>query len=128
PGELEEAQQHGESVAHLRITQDDDHGGKRAVCTACDTASCDGGYKPLDCRSYPFFPVIEDGRVGAVIKGRKCPLLVQHLIDHARWVEFAWNRVLARSPKVRRWLAAVKLHGYAPFDFDKLKPHDLRVG
>jgi hypothetical protein len=71
---------------------------------------------------------MDDGRVGAFIKGRKCPLLVQHLIDHAQWVEFVWNCLLARTPKVRHWLAAVKLNGYARFDFNRIRPRDLRVG
>src|SRR4029077_14157476 len=64
PGELEEARAGGQSTAHLEITQADYHGGKKAVCKARDTAHCDGGFKPLDCVSYPFFPApAGDGRL-----------------------------------------------------------------
>jgi Fe-S-cluster containining protein len=125
PGELEEARKDGKSFTHLQIIQDDDHGGKRAVCKANDTSSCDDGYKPLDCRCYPFFPIINDGRVGAFIKGRKCPLLTQHLVEHAQWVEFVWNRLLARSLTMRRWLGAVKQVGYTYVD--NIKPCNRAV-
>jgi DNA-binding XRE family transcriptional regulator len=48
PGELEAAKSGSQPTAHLRIIDADYHGGKKSVCTAKCTASCDGGLKPLD--------------------------------------------------------------------------------
>jgi hypothetical protein len=113
PGELEEARAGGQSTAHLTITDADYHGGKKAICKARDTASCDGGFKPLDCVSYPFFPAPPvAGDVDLLIKGRKCPLLPQHLQRHAARVREAWNAIAARNPKILSWLSRVKLVGY----------------
>ena len=61
PGELGEAYLNGESTQHLKIIDANYHGGQKAICTAKDTASCDGGLKPLDCKSYPFFPAPSQG-------------------------------------------------------------------
>jgi hypothetical protein len=113
PGELEEAQAAGQSTAHLAITDADYHGGKKAICKARDTASCDGGFKPLDCVSYPFFPAPPGtGPVDLLIKGRKCPLLPQHLQRHAARIRETWNALAARNPKILYWLNKVKLVGY----------------
>jgi hypothetical protein len=47
PGELEAAQAAGQSIAHLKITDADYHGGQKAVCTAKCTATCDNGFTDL---------------------------------------------------------------------------------
>jgi hypothetical protein len=113
PGELEAARAAGESTAHLEITEADYHGGKKAVCKARDTAHCDGGLKPLDCVSYPFFPAPPGrGVVDLLIKGRKCPLLPQHLQRHAATIRAAWNALAAGNPRILDWLNKVRLVGY----------------
>lgn len=112
PGEVEEAQSRGERLDHLELTPLA-FGGWRAVCHARETATCDHGYKPLDCCSYPFFPVINaNDTLAADLKGAKCPLAAHALTSHRRWVERAWNRLLATSPRVREWLRRVRLVGY----------------
>jgi hypothetical protein len=124
PGEYESAKRQGESMAHLQIIEDDDHGGKRAVCKAGDTSNCDNGYKPLDCKSYPLFPLIDpSGNIRSLVKGTKCPLLEQHLIEHTRWVEETWKHLLARSSKIRKWLRSVRLIGYSLFE----QTHDITM-
>jgi hypothetical protein len=113
PGELAAARAAGQSTAHLEITEADYHGGQKAVCKARDTASCDGGFKPLDCASYPFFPAPPgQGPVDLLIKGRKCPLLPQHLQHHAAMIRAAWNAIIDRNPTIRGWLNKVRLVGY----------------
>ena len=86
------------------------------ICTAKDTASCDNGYKPLDCQSYPFFPTIalaEDGyKLEAGLKGAKCPLLVAQVKEHAAWVIDEWNAEIHDNPSIARWLVKVSLVGY----------------
>lgn len=114
PGELAAAEARQESLGHLRIIAEE-RGGARAVCEARHTEVCDGGYKPLDCRSYPYFPVLRDQEdsVGQwLLKGRKCPLVPDEIGDHARWVVEQWNQLLARSPEVAGWLRGVVLVGY----------------
>ena len=113
PGEIEQAEAAGQPTAHLKIIDKDYHGGKKAVCTARDTATCDGGFKPLDCASYPFFPAQpKAGVVGdLLIKGKKCPLQTEHLAAQAAMVRTAWGekasevwqeRVRRETP-LRRW-------------------------
>jgi hypothetical protein len=63
---------------------------------------------------YPFFPA-PPGRttkMDALIKGRKCPLLAQHLRHHAAMIRAAWNAVIERNPAIRSWLNKVRLVGY----------------
>lgn len=113
PGELEEAGREGKSVAHLYIVADA-HGGNKAVCHAKDKSCCDGGYKPLDCASYPFFPTVNDrtGQIQVGLKGGKCPLQKDHLANHQRWVAQRWQRLLASVPGLRRWIRQTRLVGY----------------
>jgi Fe-S-cluster containining protein len=113
PGELEEAVAKGPSTAHLRVIATES-GGYRAVCTARDTATCDAGYKPLDCQSYPFFPVLHADRdeVDVMIKGRKCPLQVAEIREHKAWVGAVWNEAVSARPEIAQWLRQVRLVGY----------------
>jgi hypothetical protein len=75
PGELDMAKAAGYSLDHLFIDSDL-FGGQRARCVAHDTSTCDNGYKPLDCASYPFFSysVSGAGRVTAFMKVRSARL------------------------------------------------------
>jgi hypothetical protein len=113
PGELEAAWAAGQSTAHLKIIDGDYHGGQKAVCNAKCTASCDGGFKPLDCASYPFFPAPPSGgEVGLLLKGQKCPLVAEHHQEHAAAVKAAWNLLIRDNPAVGPWLDKVRLVGY----------------
>ena len=114
PGEFEEAQNKRQSISHLVIIDDNYHGGKKAICKAKCTSTCDGGFKPLDCASYPFFPEApEEGVIDFLIKGKKCPLQRVHLQEHAQYVRTIWNKIIEVKPEVARWLAKVKLVGYS---------------
>lgn len=116
PGELREAIDQGLSVGHLDVV-DDGQGGHRAICRARHRQTCDDGYKPLDCASYPFFPRIDEhGNLGPVDKGTKCPLPALALGEHKRWAIEQWSRVLARLPRVRAWLRTARLVGYERSD------------
>lgn len=113
PGELNEAVSAGAALGHLEIRPSSD-GGHRAICHACDTGCCDGGYKPLDCASYPFFPTIDssDQQVRSGLASPKCPLLLSGLREHRQWVARQWRSLAARSYAVRRWLGRVTLVDY----------------
>jgi hypothetical protein len=115
PGELQAAAARGASLSHLHVFDDDDHGGARATCRAASTATCDDGYKPLDCASYPLFPSVSaDGVLEGLLKGQKCPLDSAALDIHAEWTLGRWEALAAASPAVAAWLAEVTLVGYAP--------------
>ena len=112
PGEAELARSRGESLDHLDLSPLP-YGGWRAICRAGDTATCDRGYKPLDCQSYPLFPTLDnDGHLAVGLKGAKCPLSAARIEPHRRWVERRWKQLIEKNPTVARWLARVRLVGY----------------
>ncbi|HTU72726.1 MAG TPA: hypothetical protein VMG38_04335 [Trebonia sp.] len=130
PGEVDAARGRNESLDHLNIFDDDYHGGSRATCRASDTARCDGGYKPLDCATYPFFPVMSDHRDAATpepgvdpasaarphpvewLVGRKCPLNPAYLGAHRERMQAIWQDLLRADARVGPWLRLVRLVGY----------------
>lgn len=125
PGELAAAEAAGKSIQHLAVIDDDYNGGQKVVCTAKDTASCDAGYKPLDCETYPLFPVRRDGQqVDWFIKGQKCPLQEVHLTELRAWAKTAWDELIKQKPEVGPWLDLVELVGYT----DKPATKQLKVG
>jgi hypothetical protein len=113
PSEIDNALASGSSIKHLEIHVDT-NGGHKAICKARNTANCDGGYKPLDCASYPLFPVIKPGGEIAdsvMLFGAKCPLPLAWLSCHWQWVVGEWTE-LARDAKIVHWLRSVRLVGY----------------
>lgn len=96
PGELEAAQISGRSLTHLNVFDSDYFGGARATCHASDTSTCDNGYKPLDCATYPFFPVIgiKGEETMSLLKGSKCPIEASEIPYHKVWV---YKRVLTQK-------------------------------
>lgn len=117
PGELEKAKQAGLSVDHLLATPDE-AGGHRAICQAKNKARCDDGYKPLDCASYPLFPVVaSDGALKTFLKGSKCPLRMEHLTDHSHWVLSNWKRLEGSVENLDQWLLSVGLVDYEAIRF-----------
>lgn len=110
PGEVEEAQERNQSLNHLELTPY--HGGYKAICRAKDTSTCDGGYKPLDCQSYPFFPTVKGTSLHINLKGEKCPLTLLHLRTHQIWVKKKWENLILRAPIVSEWIKKVVLVGY----------------
>jgi len=127
PGEIEDAQARGQSLAHLEILDSNHYGGARAKCRAADTATCDHGYKPLDCVSYPFFPEIleaADGKAGrvTVAKGLGCPIQGREIPFHARFVRDLWRRLAQRRPAVAAWIRSLSLSSTDAFDPEPYDP------
>jgi hypothetical protein len=113
PGEIEAALAEGKLVTHLEILDPNYHGGMRARCRALDTRSCDQGYKPLDCASYPLFPVLlpktDDATPASslVVKDSVCPIHSSEILDHGRFVVDAWNRLMKTNAAVKSWLTSI---------------------
>ena len=105
PQELE-----GKNTDHLEVIDEDYHGGKKVVCKAQDAASCDGGYKPIDCRMYPVFPKPDSG----FIHGSKCPLDLSVKRGHvARSTDLLDEyREKHKDVDVDRFLGKVEMVGY----------------
>jgi Fe-S-cluster containining protein len=124
PGELEKARAAGLSVSHLKLIDEQYHGGARAICEATEHKNCDGGYKPLDCASYPLFPRVAAGdtQVTRFLKGTKCPLTAADIGDHEAWVTAAWNRLIADDESILHWLRRVRLVGYEPVPSGRIIP------
>lgn len=112
PGEFEEAEAAGLSTTHLSVTPLR-QGGFTAVCQAKNRGNCDGGYKPLDCQSYPFFPSInQGGEVVLGLKGKKCPLKEQSLKAHSGAILRRWSKLLRARPAISSWIREIRLIGY----------------
>lgn len=61
-----------EALSHLTITEDSYLGGKKVSCSAKNTATCDGGYKPVHCGIYPLWAKTLDST--GLYRSNKCPL------------------------------------------------------
>jgi hypothetical protein len=129
PGELEEAVARGQSVAHLEVIDLNYHGGVRVKCRAKDTATCDNGYKPMDCVSYPFFPDLaptSDAKNGGpevtLSKGSGCPIQGHQIPGHAQYVREKWQKIIQRKPEVAAWLRSFSDSNTDPFDPESYDP------
>lgn len=124
PGELEEARAQGRSLAHLEILEESYHGAPRVRCRAKNTATCDGGYKPLDCVSYPFFPELPEDPGSAKLtlsKGGGCPIAAHEIPAHAIYVTGLWQALMEKKPAVTDW---VRSFGCAETDAFDSEPYE----
>lgn len=125
PGERELALEQGESAGHIEVTGTHPAGGDFGYCNPhrIDQRQChpSRNFKPLDCRSYPLFPTIRDGRLALLIDTR-CPLSARdpaRLKPHAQLILASWQREVERNPAVGHWLASLELPTYEPFSLDE---------
>mgnify|MGYP006282401069 CR=1 FL=1 len=118
PGELENAEEHTD---HLEVIDDDYHGGKKVICKAEHPENCDGGYKPLDCASYPLFPTqidSEDPQESSFIMADqdRCPIPAPFLSDHARKTIRWWKGIDMTLDELNDFLAKIEMVGYIDYD------------
>ena len=71
---------HEQEISHLQIIDDDYFGGKKVKCVAKDCKSCDNGYKPIMCRTYPLW--VKSVKKRFVFRSGKCPLKNERLDSH----------------------------------------------
>ena len=126
PGELEDAKKQGWMTAHLEVLEENYHGGVRVRCRAKDTTICDYGYKPLDCVSYPFFPIVPkestDNACHRVImlgKGSGCPILRHEIPNHEVFIQDLWKKRIEKKPIIWAWLKAVSFTSSDLFDHEE---------
>jgi Fe-S-cluster containining protein len=63
---------------HLKVIKEDYNGGMHVKCIANDKKNCDNGYKPTQCKIYPFWFRSD----GTIEKSTRCPLKLNQLNDH----------------------------------------------
>lgn len=123
PGELDKAVEQGHLIEHLEVIDSDFYGGAKAICHARDTTICDGSYKPLDCASYPVFPLVDrvdEQELTHAFKGDDCPL-ENHMVEyHARRVLAIWSVLANADPKIMAWLVQVTKDTSNPEHFSVL--------
>lgn len=120
PGEWD--QEPNERKEHIIISDDNDHGGKLGYCDKenFDQSQCNPlqNFKPLDCHSYPFFPVIVDGQLKLSIDSKRCPLSkdIEKLRDHYRFILSEWLKAIENDESVKTWIESISLDGYEVID------------
>lgn len=115
PGEWE--QQSQEMRDHLDIVGEDQHGGMLAYCDPerFDQTRCDPSrnFKPLDCQSYPFAPMLRDGALVLVVDSRYCPLGREALTLHYQVIYDRWSNLLRQDARLTSWIGSLPLNGYS---------------
>jgi hypothetical protein len=128
PGELADAVANGKSLNHLQIIDANYVGGARAKCVARQTATCDAGYKPLDCKSYPLFPRVAASDAGPqrraldLTKGLGCPISADLLSAHGQHVRATWAALVDSRRAVEQWLVDVWGDGDEADDVERFAP------
>ncbi|WP_299248924.1 hypothetical protein [uncultured Aquimarina sp.] len=110
PNEFEYAEKKGFSLNHLRIIDKIEGNGFKALCNAKNRVKCDNGYKPIDCKIYPVFPIMNDTYI---LKGKKCPLAYQSLKIHVKKSKHhIQNLPFIEFKELKKWLQFVQLVDY----------------
>lgn len=106
---------HEQETSHLQIIDDDYFGGKKVKCMAKDCKSCDNGYKPIMCRTYPLW--VKSVKKGFVFRSGKCPLKNGQLInqkDFALSLFKDFRNKLIPSIDIDSFLAKAWIDRYEP--------------
>ena len=105
PGEFESTQLRKD---HIKIIDENYFGGKKAICLRpCK----EGEFKPLDCKSYPYFPMTNKDGSFKIIKGLKCPLKEKELTSHKKKFFEIWFNLL-KNKEIYKWVYNIDLIGY----------------
>jgi hypothetical protein len=105
PGEIESTKLRKE---HIKIIDDNYFGGKKAICLK----PCrEDEFKPLDCKSYPYFPMINKIGLMKILKASKCPLKEYELVDHKIKFLEIWD-LFIKNETINEWLKKIELIGY----------------
>ena len=106
---------HEKEISHLQIIDDDYFGGKKVKCVAKDCKSCDNGYKPVMCRTYPLW--VKSVNKGFVFRSKKCPLSNEQLTGHKEFTLSLFNdfrNSLLPSVDIDSFLSRAWIDQYSP--------------
>jgi len=104
PGEYENSKL---NKNHLLILNEDWFGGKIVTCTRMCT---DNDLKPLDCKTYPFFPFFDEKNDLFLKISPRCPLSKDELKQHREKTTMHWKELI-EDKKIADWIKTVKLVG-----------------
>jgi hypothetical protein len=112
PGELQ-----GSTLPrdHIETISEGQYGETYGYCKkeCFDQSKCNHllNFKPLDCRSYPFFPVFCDEHLELAIDANRCPLArdMYRLKDHYQWVLDEWTALISRDNRVVEWIKSLQM-------------------
>lgn len=97
--------------SHLVVLDADYFGGRKVKCIAQDCSNCDGGYKPIMCRTYPFWMRSVSKRI--LVKSEKCCLKYEPLTAHAKYVKELFAEYALRNEGVDRFLRSAHIDRYS---------------
>lgn len=97
--------------SHITIIDEDYFGGKKAICSKNLGCNSNIDFQPLDCKTYPYFPKIDEQGDIKILKGQKCPLIKRDLIHHKILFMKTW-KPLIKNKTIFNWLKKIKLIGY----------------
>ncbi|MBU0978389.1 hypothetical protein KKF92_01015 [Patescibacteria group bacterium] len=127
PGEWES--QNNERKQHIRLIAN--HlSGKLGFCdpSRIDQSQCNAqaNFKPLDCKSYPFFPVFIGGEL-TLLKDTRCPLSIENadnLDRHYKTVLNIWAKLVETNQQVEFWIISLSLPDYEIYRPRKMQTED----
>lgn len=104
--------------SHLSIIDDSYLGGMKVHCSAKDTATCDGGYKPVHCGIYPLWA--KSINETSLYISNKCPL-PDHVVEATSKavLDTMANYCIDKSLPVgefETFLSSVYIDNYSKFD------------
>jgi len=121
PGEYEAAKKYRKHILVLK----EFNRGKLRYCDRAnfDQSKCSdrANFKPLDCKSYPFFPAIIEGKL-ILLKDSGCPISVtsEDLRRHHNEALSLWKSLVEKRPDITEWIKSLRLDGYVRYDLSQL--------
>lgn len=106
-----EWEQSSGSKSHLVVLDEYYFGGKKVKCIAQDCASCDNGYKPIMCRTYPYW--MRSVSKGIMVKSDKCCLKHVPVPTHRDYVENLFSDYALKNEGVERFLNSAHIDRYS---------------
>jgi len=109
---------HEKEISHLQVIDNDYFGGKKVKCIATDCKSCNNGYKPIMCRTYPLW--IKSVKKKFVFRSRKCPLKNEQLFEHKDYaldILDKYRKALLPKTDIDVFLSKAWIDRYEPLFF-----------
>lgn len=119
PGEYETAERNKD---HIKILKEFNRG-NLGYCDRLhfDQSKCSEelNFKPLDCKSYPFFPAIVGEQI-VMLKDSACPIPIENgeLKKHYEEILAVWKKLVEERPEVKEWINSLNLtqYGYVRYE------------
>ena len=111
------------SKDHLEVVDEDYFGGKKVKCVARDCSVCDNGYKPIMCRTYPYW--MRSVSKDILMRSEKCCLPDEPLKAHRDYVKELFAVYNSGSYPIDGFLNAVSIDKYEVYRAYEKNPLNL---